>query len=39
MLAKLPIDPRISEACDSGTIESLEGDPLHEVAKIIEEME
>lgn len=39
VLAKLPIDPRISKACDSGTIESLEGDPLHEVAKIIEEME
>ena len=38
VLAKLPIDPRISEACDNGTIESLEGDPCT-VAKIIEEME
>jgi Mrp family chromosome partitioning ATPase len=36
VLAKLPIDPRISAACDKGMIELFEGDWLESVAKILE---
>lgn len=36
VLAKLPIDPKIANACDKGQIEFLEGDLLEEVAKKIE---
>jgi Mrp family chromosome partitioning ATPase len=37
VLAKLPIDPKISAACDKGMIELLEADWLDSVAKILEE--
>jgi len=37
VLAKLPIDPRISAACDQGMIEQIEGDWLDPVAKLLEE--
>ena len=42
ILAKLPIDPEISGACDSGTIELLEGnwmDPVAGILEITEEIE
>ena len=38
VLAKLPIDPKISEACDKGEIESYDGNWVEPVAKILEEM-
>ncbi len=38
VLAKLPIDPKISEACDKGEIELYEKNWLEPVAKILEEM-
>lgn len=37
VLAKIPIDPRISAACDGGIIELFEGDWLSPVAKILEQ--
>ena len=37
VLAKLPIEPKISAACDGGRIEFLDGDWLDPVAKILEE--
>ncbi|HHX13476.1 MAG TPA: Mrp/NBP35 family ATP-binding protein [Clostridiales bacterium] len=39
VLAKLPIDPKISAACDKGLIELFDGDWLDPVAKILQEME
>ncbi|TAH74860.1 MAG: ATP-binding protein [Anaerolineaceae bacterium] len=36
VLAKLPIDPKISEACDKGLIELFDGNWLDSVAKILE---
>jgi hypothetical protein len=39
VLAKLPIDPKISVACDKGMIELLDGNWFEPVAKILEEME
>ncbi|MGE4352765.1 MAG: P-loop NTPase [Oscillospiraceae bacterium] len=35
ILAKLPIDPKISAACDSGTIEDFEGDWFDNISKIL----
>ncbi|NLM74412.1 MAG: Mrp/NBP35 family ATP-binding protein [Clostridiaceae bacterium] len=37
VLAKLPIDPKITAACDKGMIELFEGDWLDPFAKILEE--
>lgn len=37
VLAKLPINPKISAACDKGVIELFDGDWLDPVAKILEE--
>lgn len=39
VLAKLPIDPKISAACDRGVIELFEGNWLDGVAKLLEQME
>ena len=39
VLAKLPIDPKISAACDKGMIELFDGNWLEPVAKILEKME
>lgn len=39
VLAKLPIDPRISAACDRGMIELFDGNWLDPVVQIIENME
>ncbi len=39
VLAKLPIDPRISAACDKGMIELFDGNWLDPVVKILEKME
>lgn len=39
VLAKLPIDPKISVACDKGTIELHEGTWLEPVINVIEELE
>ncbi|KPU43484.1 antiporter inner membrane protein [Oxobacter pfennigii] len=39
VLAKLPIDPEISAACDNGMIEFIEGGWFEPVAKILEKME
>jgi Mrp family chromosome partitioning ATPase len=39
VLAKLPIDPQISDACDRGLIELYYGEWLEPVAKILETME
>lgn len=39
VLAKLPIDPRISTACDRGMIELFEGDWFEPISKILEKME
>ena len=39
VLAKLPIDPKISAACDKGMIELFEGDWLDPVAKLLENSE
>lgn len=36
VLAKMPIDSNIAEACDEGKIEDLEGDWLQNIAKILE---
>ncbi len=36
VLAKLPIDPKIAEACDQGMIESYEGNWLDNIAEILE---
>ncbi|MCI8565636.1 MAG: Mrp/NBP35 family ATP-binding protein [Lachnospiraceae bacterium] len=36
VLGRLPIDPKIAEACDAGRIEYLEENPLKEVADTIE---
>ncbi|MGX6978652.1 P-loop NTPase [Vagococcus elongatus] len=38
VLAKLPIDPKISAACDQGMIELFEGDWLESVGEILKEM-
>jgi len=37
VLAKLPIDPKISAACDKGMIELFDGDWLNPVAQILQE--
>ena len=37
VLAKLPIDPKISEACDKGAIEFLEADWLDPVAIVLKQ--
>lgn len=39
VLAKLPIDPRISAACDKGMIELFEGSWLDSLAEQLEHME
>lgn len=39
VLAKLPIDPKISAACDKGMIELFDGNWLDPVAKVLEKME
>lgn len=39
VLAKLPIEPEISEACDKGEIEFFKGEWLDPVVKILEDME
>ncbi|NCB44029.1 MAG: dinitrogenase iron-molybdenum cofactor biosynthesis protein [Clostridia bacterium] len=39
VLAKLPIDPKISAACDKGMIELFDGNWLEPVAKLLEKME
>ncbi len=39
VLAKVPIDPKISEACDKGEIEFYKGEWLEEVGKILNDME
>ena len=39
VLAKLPIDPRISTACDKGMIELFDGDWFDYIAQILEQME
>lgn len=39
VLAKLPIDPKISAACDKGMIELYDGNLFNPVAKILEQME
>jgi len=39
VLAKLPIDPKISAACDKGMIELLDGDWLDPVVKVLEKSE
>jgi len=39
VLAKLPIDPKISAACDKGMIEFFGGNWLEPVAKVLEKME
>lgn len=39
VLAKLPIDPRLSKACDEGTIEDFDENWLESLAEIIEKME
>ena len=36
VLAKLPINPKISAACDKGMIELFDGDWLDPVAKVLE---
>ena len=39
VLAKLPIDPRLSKACDKGTIEDFDENWLESLTEIIEKME
>ncbi len=39
VLAKVPIDPKISEACDRGAIEMYDGEWLDSVTKTLEEMQ
>jgi len=36
ILARLPIEPKIAAACDSGTIELFEGDWFNKIAEILE---
>jgi Mrp family chromosome partitioning ATPase len=36
VLAKLPIDPQISAACDKGMIELFDGDWFNNISKILE---
>jgi len=36
VLAKLPVNPKISAACDKGMIELFDGDWLEPVAKVLE---
>ncbi len=36
VLARIPIDPRLAEACDSGRVESFDGDWLDPVARVLE---
>jgi len=36
VLAKLPVNPKISAACDNGMIELFDGDWLEPVAKVLE---
>ena len=38
VLAKLPIDPKLTAACDAGMIELFEGDWMDTAAKLLEEM-
>ena len=39
VLAKLPVNPKISAACDKGMIELFDGDWLEPVARVLEKME
>jgi Mrp family chromosome partitioning ATPase len=39
VLAKLPVNPKISAACDKGMIELFDGDWLDPVARVLEKME
>jgi hypothetical protein len=39
VLAKLPIDPKISSACDKGMIELFDGDWFDNISKILESSE
>ncbi len=39
VLAKLPIDPELSEACDAGTIENYQGSEMPELCKLLETRE
>jgi Mrp family chromosome partitioning ATPase len=39
VLGKLPIDPKIAEACDRGMVEAVDGDWLDNIAKILEKLE
>ncbi len=39
VLAKLPVDPKISAACDKGMIELLDGNWFDSIAKRLEKME
>lgn len=39
LLAKLPIDPKISDACDKGMIETLATDSFEYITRILEKME
>lgn len=39
LIAKLPIDPKLSAACDKGLIELLEADYLDNIVNFLEEME
>lgn len=39
VLAKLPVDPELSVACDSGLIEQFNGSRFEDVAQILEQME
>ncbi|NMB30681.1 MAG: Mrp/NBP35 family ATP-binding protein [Clostridiales bacterium] len=39
VLAKLPIDPKLSAACDKGMIELMDNDSLNSIVKVLEEME
>jgi phage FluMu protein Com len=38
MIAKLPIDPKIAEACDKGTLESFAGNLLDNIAVVLEKV-
>ncbi len=38
VLAKLPVNPKISAACDKGMIELFDGDWLDPAAKVLEEI-
>lgn len=37
VLGRMPIDPKIAEACDAGKIEFLEENPLADVADVLEQ--